>query len=121
VLKREIDGDETVREALSEIVNITRELSNQISNGNLDSLGELLIKEWDCRKKLSPNITTDEIDKIIEFAKSKGASGYKVCGAGGGGCILIFSGDSQKMDSELKQADFHVVDYNFVPDGLLFS
>ena len=41
------------------------------------------------RKKLAPNITTPQMDVLIEKALNNGAEAAKVCGAGGGGCIAF--------------------------------
>ena len=45
--------------------------------------------EWTFRKKNLPTISTKTIDRIIENARRKGALAGKVCGAGGGGCIVL--------------------------------
>jgi D-glycero-alpha-D-manno-heptose-7-phosphate kinase len=46
-------------------------------------------EEWSFRKRNLPTISTNTIDRIIEGARKKGALSGKVCGAGGGGCVVI--------------------------------
>lgn len=58
--------------------------------GSLNDFGLLLNEAWDIKKTLSHRITTDEIDGIYKRAKSAGAIGGKLLGAGGGGFILFF-------------------------------
>ena len=36
-----------------------------------------------------PTISTKTIDRIIENTRRKGALAGKVCGAGGGGCVVL--------------------------------
>ena len=48
-----------------------------------------LREEWVFRKKSLPTISTRTIDRIIEGARKKGALSGKVCGAGGGGCVVM--------------------------------
>jgi D-glycero-alpha-D-manno-heptose-7-phosphate kinase len=48
-------------------------------------------------------VSNDLIDNILSIAKSKGASTGKVCGAGGGGCMVILANDSNKIPS-IKEA-----------------
>jgi D-glycero-alpha-D-manno-heptose-7-phosphate kinase len=50
------------------------------------------------RKRLAPNITTTQMDAIVEKALANGAEGAKVCGAGGGGCIAFLCGEGRKED-----------------------
>ena len=49
----------------------------------------LLREEWSHRKKNAPGISTPLIDRMIEVTRRKGALAAKVCGAGGGGCVLF--------------------------------
>jgi D-glycero-alpha-D-manno-heptose-7-phosphate kinase len=46
-------------------------------------------EEWIFRKKNLPTISTRTIDRIIENARRSGALAGKVCGAGGGGCVVL--------------------------------
>ncbi|MDQ6786467.1 MAG: dehydrogenase, partial [Acidobacteriota bacterium] len=57
------------------------------------------------RKRLSPNITTPQMDLLIEKAMTNGAIATKVCGAGGGGCIAFFCEEGRKADVEKALAE----------------
>src|SRR5258708_39902944 len=46
-------------------------------------------EEWSFRKRNLPNITTKTIDRIVDSARRKGALAGKVCGAGGGGWVVL--------------------------------
>ena len=48
-----------------------------------------LSAEWEHRKRLAPGVTTPEIDALLERAREAGATAGKVCGAGGGGCLVL--------------------------------
>ena len=50
-----------------------------------------LSAEWHARKRLAPGVTTREIDAFIERARFAGALAAKVCGAGGGGCLVCLT------------------------------
>jgi D-glycero-alpha-D-manno-heptose-7-phosphate kinase len=45
--------------------------------------------EWTFRRRNLPTISTKTIDRIIEYSRHKGALAGKVCGAGGGGCLVL--------------------------------
>ena len=46
-------------------------------------------EEWSFRKRNLPTISTKTIDRVIENARRNGALAGKVCGAGGGGCVVL--------------------------------
>src|SRR5256885_16933487 len=51
--------------------------------------GRLMREEWLFRKKNLPTISTKTVDRIIENSRKQGALSGKVCGAGGGGCVVL--------------------------------
>ena len=52
-------------------------------------LGELISLSWEFKKQMTPSATSDWIDTIIDSAIRAGAVGAKLCGAGGGGFLLV--------------------------------
>lgn len=60
-----------------------------LSEGRLIDFGRLLHETWMLKRNLSDRITTPEIDAIYDRARSAGAIGGKVLGAGGGGFMVF--------------------------------
>jgi D-glycero-alpha-D-manno-heptose-7-phosphate kinase len=54
-------------------------------------VGRILDETWQLKRGLASTITTDEIDVWYRRARDAGAVGGKLCGAGGGGCILFIA------------------------------
>jgi D-glycero-alpha-D-manno-heptose-7-phosphate kinase len=52
--------------------------------------GKLLHESWMLKRGLSAKVTTDTIDAMYTKARACGAIGGKLCGAGGGGFMLLF-------------------------------
>jgi D-glycero-alpha-D-manno-heptose-7-phosphate kinase len=68
------------------------ELQEVMSNGaaaDPASVGRILDDGWRLKRSLASSISNDRIDEWYERALDAGASGGKLCGAGGGGCILF--------------------------------
>lgn len=61
-----------------------------LNSGNIKKFGELLHESWQIKRNLSDKISTSHIDDIYETARSAGALGGKLLGAGGGGFVLVF-------------------------------
>jgi len=56
----------------------------------LEEFGQLLHEGWMTKRNLSDKVSNSHIDEIYEAARSAGAIGGKITGAGGGGFMLLF-------------------------------
>jgi D-glycero-alpha-D-manno-heptose-7-phosphate kinase len=87
--KRHIDGKKKVQKGMANIAETAIEMERALDAGNFEAAGAALRKEWEHRKAMIEGISTPEIESAIEAALNAGAWGGKVCGAGGGGCIIF--------------------------------
>lgn len=62
----------------------------ELENGNLNIIGEMLHESWNLKKELASSISNGHIDEIYQAARRAGAIGGKITGAGGGGFMLLF-------------------------------
>jgi len=60
-------------------------------NRPLEEFGSLMNEAWILKKSLSREVSSNEIDEIYTAARSAGALGGKIVGAGGGGFLLLFA------------------------------
>ena len=72
---------------------LARAMADELSDQDLDELGELVWEHWQHQRSLHPSIPTPLIDSILERARAAGARGGKALGASGGGCVLVIAGD----------------------------
>jgi len=72
------------------------DMKNVLLRGNLDRFGEMLDEAWQTKKKLTSNITNQQIDKLYDAARKSGAIGGKILGAGGGGYLLLYCNYKKK-------------------------
>ncbi len=89
VFKNHLNGDRRVFRNFEEIVRIARAMRDALATRDWNSAARLLAEEWKLRKTNAPTITTPLIDRLITVARRHGARAAKVCGAGGGGCVLV--------------------------------
>jgi D-glycero-alpha-D-manno-heptose-7-phosphate kinase len=52
--------------------------------------GKLLHEAWQAKRGLSPDVSNGDVEAIYQAARSAGAIGGKLVGAGGGGFMLLF-------------------------------
>ena len=62
----------------------------QSKTAPIEEFGQLLHESWMQKRKLSDKVSTSEIDALYDTARSAGAIGGKLLGAGGGGFFLLF-------------------------------
>ena len=91
VCKRHLDGSPQVHRGLSRIAGASREMVSALRRGDFEAAGNAMAEEYRARKGLFPGIATGEIDALETLAKREGALALKVCGAGGGGCVVVYA------------------------------
>lgn len=118
--KRHVDGKKKVQKGFANIAETSIEMERALDSGNFEAAGAALRKEWEHRKALIDGISTPEIDAAIAAATNAGAWGGKVCGAGGGGCIVfLFPREKrQAIVQALATVPGNVLDAAPVPHGL---
>src|SRR6266481_3944464 len=89
VFKAHIGGKRAVQNSLERISEIAQEMRLAFERPDWPEAGRLMREEWSFRKRNLPTISTKTIDRVIDNARRNGALAGKVCGAGGGGCVVL--------------------------------
>lgn len=91
MLKRyvEKEGDTVAR--IHRIKEVALAMRQSLARMDLDEFARLLGVEWENRKGLAEGVTTPEINGMIAAAARAGARASKLCGAGGGGCMITYA------------------------------
>lgn len=89
VFKAHIDGKKSVQKNIELISQVAQKMRIAIEAGDWGETGRLMHEEWTFRRRNLPTISTKTIDRIIDSSRKKGALAGKVCGAGGGGCVVL--------------------------------
>lgn len=80
---------------------------------SLNPFGELLNESWKLKRTLSSRISNDEIDTAYEKALRAGAVGGKLCGAGGGGFLMLFAEPDRQPAVKAALPDYLHVPFEF--------
>jgi D-glycero-alpha-D-manno-heptose-7-phosphate kinase len=120
IYKRQIDGKKKVHKALDKIAESAMEMERALESGDLEAAGLALGHEWQNRKALIDGISTPEIEAAIEAGVGAGAWAGKVCGAGGGGCIVFLMPPDRReaVRAALATVPGQVIDAQPVAHGL---
>lgn len=110
--------DRVVVGSLRDIKDIGIEIGNAITKGDLQCFGKLLDVHWQMKKKLSGGISNPRIDAWYELAKRNGALGAKICGAGGGGFLMLYcEQDKHKLREAMRRAGLQELNFRFEFEG----
>lgn len=79
--------------------------------------GELMHEHWEHKKSRSNGITSDFIDNAYNQALRSGAVGGKLVGAGGGGFLMFYANDKEKLRSKMAELGLEEVRFKFDFEG----
>ena len=105
------DTNEVLREStldgLSTVAEVGGKMIEALGKEQFDIYGALLDEHWAAKKKRG-KLSSPQIDEWYEKAKENGALGGKLVGAGGGGHLLCYTNDRQRLIDAmpLKEEEF---------------
>lgn len=87
--------------------------------GDLKAIGNLLHDSWELKKQRGYGISTPHIDSIYDAARTAGALGGKIIGAGGAGFMMLYCQPEQRIQvvATLESNNCTVIDIEFEPEG----
>ena len=120
MMKRFIDDAPGSRESMRRIGRTAEKMREALKAFDPDEFGRLLEEEWESRKRLADGVTTAQIDRMVEAARGAGALASKICGAGGGGCMITFVGAGKRdaVEAALEGAGAKVMAFKIAREGL---
>lgn len=123
VFKAHIDGDKKIFHNFERIGEIARDMHHALSMADWKQVAKLIREEWKLRKTNAPKISTPMIEKLIAVAMRQGALAAKVCGAGGGGCVVFLTEpeDREHVSAALRSYGGQVLPATIARDGLSVS
>jgi D-glycero-alpha-D-manno-heptose-7-phosphate kinase len=117
----ERQGDTVAR--MKEIKAIAAAMRACLVNRDMAEFYRLLDAEWTLRRGLAVGVTNPKIDGIIAAAAQAGARASKICGAGGGGCMITAAEPDAvpAVRAALTEAGAQVLPAHLVAEGARLS
>lgn len=72
------------------LVELAGQVRDALAQGRPNRIGKLLDTAWALKKRMASSVSNGQLDGLYDLALKNGADGGKVSGAGGGGCLLLF-------------------------------
>ena len=91
--------------------------------GRLEAFGALMHQHWEHKKKRSAQMSNGQVDEWYELARTSGALGGKLVGAGGGGFLLFYTERQRQLREAMQSAGLQELRFRFDFEGttVLFS
>ena len=123
VLQDIIQGNKKSMAALAGLLDTTLLLYGQLQNKtNFASVNfkKIFNLEYKWRTQLSKGFSSPEIRRLEKITSKKGVEAIKICGAGGGGCVVLLTkkGFKEKVQDICQKEGFQVLNARVVPQGV---
>lgn len=117
--RRYAQGDVAAEESLRQIKLSAEEALSSMTLNDLASLGRLIRKDWQYKKRLSPLISSRRVDSLVDQVLAAGGRGAKLLGAGGGGYVLCLTepGLRTRVQQAAMEASGRPVSFRFEEEG----
>ncbi len=120
MLKGYIEKQGNTVERIREIKAIAQAMHSALQQVDLETFYRLLDREWQLRRGLAEGVSTPAIDAIVAAGQRAGAAASKICGAGGGGCMITLAEPQlvPQVKVALAQAGATILPANLMSEGL---
>lgn len=111
VIKAALNNEAPTMKALADIRDVSWDMYAALKSEKYQDFPGLFDREFEARVRLSTSFSSPEIDRLRNVALKSGALAVKICGAGGGGCVLVWSHPDRKAQVEAgcREAKFEVL------------
>jgi D-glycero-alpha-D-manno-heptose-7-phosphate kinase len=121
ILKDQKDKSQSNNADMLANLNYVKELGYRskelLEKGAVVDFGALMHEHWEHKKKRSGGMSNPQIDEWYELGFKNGAVGGKLVGAGGGGFLLFYAEDRNKLRHVMNRAGLEEVRFKFDYEG----
>ena len=88
-----------------------------LESGDLRRFAAIMHEHWQLKKQRSQSMTNSRIDEYYELARSNGALGGKLIGAGGGGFLMFYTEEKTRLRRAMRETGLREVRMRFDFEG----
>jgi len=121
ILKDQVNKSKVNDTKMLDNLHFTKDLGlrskEALLQGDTKKFGELMHEHWEHKKSRSSGMTSDFIDSAYSKATEAGAVGGKLVGAGGGGFLMFYASDKEKLRRTMTEIGLEEVRFQFDFEG----
>jgi D-glycero-alpha-D-manno-heptose-7-phosphate kinase len=115
--KRSKEMDEEMLCNLHFVKELGLRSKESLTSGRVHEFGTLMHEHWEHKRKRSKGMSNPQIDEWYELGRKNGALGGKLVGAGGGGFLMFFAEDRNRLRHAMAKAGLEEVRFRFDFEG----
>ena len=121
ILKEQDDKSKGADKAMTENLHFVKELGfksqTALESDNLPEFARLMDIHWQRKKERSGGMSNPKINEWYDLAMASGALGGKLIGAGGGGFLMFYAQEKNRLRHAMRQAGLSEVRFRFDFEG----
>jgi D-glycero-alpha-D-manno-heptose-7-phosphate kinase len=110
-------GERQMLDNLDYVKTLAYRSKDCLETGDLVRFGELMREHWEHKRRRSNNISNPQIDEWYSLAVRNGAIGGKLVGAGGGGFLMFYAADRDRLRQAMAKVGLEEVRFRFDFEG----
>ena len=120
MIRNYIEGNPRTVAGIKRIKETALAMHACIRERNWKELPSIVAEEWQNRRTLAEGVTNETVETVMQAALDAGALANKLCGAGGGGCMItcIEPAARDKVEEAIAAAGAEVLAFRIVRDGI---
>jgi D-glycero-alpha-D-manno-heptose-7-phosphate kinase len=115
--KKTQENDDAMLRNLHYVKELGYRSQQALESGDAMRFGELMHEHWEHKKRRSGGMSNSEIDQWYELGIKNGAVGGKLVGAGGGGFLMFYASDRNRLRHAMQRARLQEVRFKFDFEG----
>jgi D-glycero-alpha-D-manno-heptose-7-phosphate kinase len=89
------------------------ESKKAMERGALDEFADLMNVHWERKRARTAGMSNSKIDEWYALARRNGALGGKLVGAGGGGFLMFYAKDKERLRAAMRCAGLEEMRFRF--------
>jgi len=114
---RSQSGDAEMMQNLHFVKELAVRSEGALVSGRVSEFGALLHEHWEHKKRRSGGMSNPRIDEWYALGMANGAIGGKLVGAGGGGFLMFYAEDRNRLRHAMSRAGLEEVRFRFDFEG----
>jgi D-glycero-alpha-D-manno-heptose-7-phosphate kinase len=115
--QRTKQADTSMVDNLHYVKELGRRSRGALEGGKPALFGEIMHEHWDRKRKRSSGMSNPKIDEWYEIGRKAGAIGGKLVGAGGGGFLMFYAPEPNRVRTAMAEVGLEEVRFRFDFDG----
>lgn len=115
--RRSKEMDEEMLNNLHYVKDLGLRSRDVLVNGRTSEFGALMHEHWEHKRKRSKGMSNPHIDEWYDLGMKNGALGGKLVGAGGGGFLMFYAEDRNRLRHAMSKARLEEVRFRFDFEG----